>query len=67
MIHYRKMLELRDEGNSLRGIAASTGNSRQKVTKIIGLAEKKCLVCPLEEETTDRWIEEFLCCLTYYP
>jgi hypothetical protein len=60
MIHYRKILELHDEGISLRGIAASTGNSRQKVTDIIGLAEKKGLVCPLEEEMTDKWIEEFL-------
>lgn len=32
MIHYRKILELHDEGISLRGIAASTSNSRQKVT-----------------------------------
>jgi hypothetical protein len=60
MIHYRKILELHDEGISLRGIAASTSNSRQKVTEIIGLAEKKGLVCPLEEEMTDKWIEEFL-------
>jgi transposase len=60
MIHYRKILELHDEGISFRGIAASTGNSRQKVTEIIELAEKKGLVCPLEEEMTDKWIEEFL-------
>ena len=60
MIRYRKILELHDEGISLRGIAASTGNSRQKVTEIIGLAKKKGLVCPLEEEMTDKWIEEFL-------
>lgn len=60
MILYRKILELHDEGISLRGIAASTGKSRQKVTEIIGLAEKKGLVCPLEEEMTDKWIEEFL-------
>lgn len=60
MIHYRKILELYDEGISLRGIAASTGNSRPKVTEVIALAEKKGLVCPLEEEMTDKWIEEFL-------
>lgn len=60
MIHYRKILELHDEGISLRGIAASTGNSRQKVTEVIRLAEKKGLVCPLEEEMTDQWIEGFL-------
>ncbi|MEB7431005.1 hypothetical protein NEN51_13195 [Enterococcus lactis] len=47
MIHYRKILELHDEGISLRGIAASTGNSRQKVTEVIQLAEKKGLMCPL--------------------
>lgn len=60
MIHYRKILELHDEGISLRGIAASTGNSRQKVTETINLAERKGLVCPLDDEMTDQWIEEFL-------
>lgn len=60
MIHYRKILEQHDEGISLRGIAASTGHSRQKVTEVIVLAEKKGLICPLEEEMTDKWIEEFL-------
>ncbi len=44
MIHYRKILELQNEGISLRGIASSAGHSRQKVTEIIGLAEKKGLV-----------------------
>ncbi|AGK52667.1 hypothetical protein [Bacillus sp. 1NLA3E] len=60
MIHYRRILELHDEGISLRGISVSTGNSRQKVTEVIGLAEKKGLICPLEDEMTDKWIEEFL-------
>lgn len=60
MVHYRKILELHAEGISLRGIAASTGHSRQKVTEAIALAEKKGLVCPLEEEMTDQWIEDFL-------
>lgn len=60
MIHYRKILELNNEEISLREISASTGNSRQKVTEVIRLAEKKGLVCPLEEEMTDKWIEEFL-------
>lgn len=60
MIHYRKILELRAEGISLRGIATSTNHSRQKVTEIIELAEKKELVCPLDEIMTDVWIEEFL-------
>lgn len=60
MIQYRKILELHDEGISLRGIASSTGNSRQKVTEAIQLAEKKGIVCPLDEEMTDHWIEDFL-------
>src|SRR5699024_10787639 len=60
MIHYRKILELHDEGIGLRSIAASTGNSGQKVTEVIRLAEKKSLVCPVEEEMTDKWLEEFL-------
>lgn len=56
MIHYRKRLELHVEGISLRGIAASTGNSRQKVTEVIQLAEKKGLMCPLDEEMDDKWM-----------
>ncbi|NMD72873.1 IS21 family transposase [Bacillus sp. DNRA2] len=60
MIHYRRILELHDGGISLRGISSSTGNSRQKITEVINLAEKKGLVCPLEEDMTDKWIEEFL-------
>lgn len=60
MIYYRKILELRAEGLSLRGIAASTNHSQQKVTEIIDLAEKKGLVCPLDEIMTDVWIEAFL-------
>jgi len=60
MIHYRKILELHAEGISLRGITASTGHSRQKVTEVINLAEMKGLVCPLEEVMTSQWIEEFL-------
>jgi transposase len=53
-------LELGGEGISLRAISSSTGNSRQKVTEVIRLAEKKGLVCPLEDVMTDKWIEEFL-------
>jgi hypothetical protein len=60
MIRYRKVLELHGEGISLRSIAASTRNSRPKVTEVIALANKKGLVCPLGEEMTDKWIEEFL-------
>ncbi|WP_255259829.1 hypothetical protein [Lentibacillus sp. CBA3610] len=60
MIHYRKILELHDEGISLRGISVSTGNSRQKVTEVIELAKKKGVMCPLEEEMSDQWLEEFL-------
>lgn len=60
MIHYRKILELHFEGISLRGISASTGNSRQKVTEIIKLAKKKGLMCPLDEDKDNKWIEEFL-------
>lgn len=60
MIHYRKILEMHDEGISMRGISASTGNSRQKVSEVIQLAEKKGLKCPLDEEMNDQWIEEFL-------
>ncbi|CAM3130660.1 hypothetical protein [Sporolactobacillus spathodeae] len=60
MIHYRRILELHNEGISLRGIAASTGNYCQKVTEIIQLAKKKGLSCPLEDEMTNQWIEDFI-------
>lgn len=49
MIRYRKILELYDKAISLSGISTSTGNSRQKMTEIIQLAEKKLVT----------WIEEF--------
>lgn len=35
-------------------------NSRQKVTEVIKLAEKKGVKVPLEEEMTDPWLEDFL-------
>lgn len=54
MIHYRKILELHDEGVSLRGISASTGNSRQKVKEVIDLAVQKGLTYPLDEEMDDK-------------
>lgn len=54
MIYYRRILELHDEGISFRSIAASTGNSRQKVTEIIQLAEQKRLLCPLEDGECKR-------------
>lgn len=41
-------------------VPANTRNSRQKISAIIGLVERKGLVCPLEEETSDKGLEEFL-------
>ena len=60
LLQYSKILRLKKEGFSLRSIASSTGNSRQKVTEIIERAEKKGLGGDLEEEMDDKWIEEFL-------
>ncbi|QQK77782.1 IS21 family transposase [Salicibibacter cibarius] len=60
MFPYRQILELHDEDRSLRSIAAMTRHSRQKVTEVIRLAEKRGLKCPLDEEMTDVWIEDFL-------
>ena len=60
LLQYPKILRLKKEGFSLRSIASSTGNSRQKVTEIIERAEKKGLGGDLEEEMDDKWIEEFL-------
>lgn len=60
MLQYSKILRLKEEGFSLRSIASSTGNSRQKVTEVIERAEKKGLKGSLDEEMTDKWLEEFL-------
>ncbi|MDF1510947.1 integrase [Robertmurraya sp. DFI.2.37] len=57
MNNYWKISELHYEGISLRGIAASTDNSRQKVSEVIRLAEKKGLFRPLVEEMTKQWID----------
>ncbi|SFM18536.1 IS21 family transposase [Salibacterium qingdaonense] len=61
MFPYRRILELQgEEERSLRSIAAITHHSRQKVTEVIRLAEKRGLKCPLDEDMTDPWIEDFL-------
>lgn len=60
MLHYSRILRLRNEGFSLRSIASSTGNSRQKVTEVIERADSKGLTGPLDEEMDDKWLEEFL-------
>ncbi|WP_354005805.1 transposase [Fictibacillus terranigra] len=60
MLQYSRILRLKEEGFSLRSIASSTGNSRQKVTEVIERAERKGLKEPLDEDVTDKWLEEFL-------
>ena len=50
MIQYRKILEMAQEGLSLRTVSASTGHGRPKVTEILQLAKEKGLECPLTEE-----------------
>lgn len=60
MIHYRRILELADEGLSIRAIADSLGHGRPKVREVIELAKDKVLTCPLSEEMDDRWLEAFL-------
>lgn len=60
MFQYRKVLEMRSDGFSLRSIRAATGHSRQKITEVIRLAEKKEVTTPLTDEMTDKWLEEFL-------
>ena len=60
MFPYRKILELHSEGVSLRSIASITQHSRQKVTEVINLSEKRELKCPLDEVITDPWLEDFL-------
>nr|WP_238937944.1 hypothetical protein [Anaerobacillus isosaccharinicus] len=41
MIHYRKILELHDEGISLRGIAANVQVTRQKITEVISQLKER--------------------------
>jgi len=60
MFPYRKILELHSEEVSLRSIATITQHSRQKVTEVIKLAEKRGIIIPLDEEITDPWLEDFL-------
>lgn len=60
MLRYSDILKLKEEGFSLRSIASSTGNSRQKVTEVTERAKQKGLVGPFDDEMTDKWIEEFL-------
>ena len=60
MFQYRKVLEMKSESFSLRSIRAATGHSRQKITEVIKLAEKKEVTLPLTDEMRDKWLEEFL-------
>ena len=60
MFPYRKILELHGEGVSLRSIATITQHSRQKITEVIKLAEKRGVIIPLDEGITDPWLEDFL-------
>ena len=60
MLRYSDILKLKEEGFSLRSVASSAGNSRQKVTEVTERAKQKGLVGPFDDEMTDKWIEEFL-------
>ncbi|OJF91401.1 IS21 family transposase [Alkalibacterium sp. 20] len=60
MFQYRKVLELKADGFSLRSICAATGHSRQKITEVIQIAEREKISCPLSEEITDKWLEDCL-------
>lgn len=60
MLHYRQILEMNHQGISMRNIAASTGNSRPKISEVIKKAEGKNLEFPLADEMTDLWFEHFL-------
>lgn len=62
MFPYRRVLEYHYEEKSLRSIAAITHHSRQKITNVIRMAERRGLTPPLDEEMTDPWLEDF-----FYP
>ena len=56
MFPYRKILELYDEEVSLRIIAMMPQNSRQKVTEVVQLLQKKGIKPPLDDDMTDPWL-----------
>ena len=56
MIQYRKILEMAQEGLSLRTVSASTGHGRPKVTEILQLAKEKGL--ELNAETLVKFLKE---------
>lgn len=60
MFPYRKILELYNDGVSLRRIAQIVQHSRQKVIAVTRNAERKEIKIPLNEEMTDKWLEDFL-------
>ncbi len=53
-------MELHGDNVSLRRISRMVQHSRQKVTEVIQLAEKKGVKVPLSEEIDDPWLEDFL-------
>lgn len=60
MFPYRKILELYYKEVSLRSIAMMTQHSRQKVTEVVQLAQKKGIKPPLDDDMTDPWLGDFL-------
>lgn len=60
MLHYRKILELYFQGQSIRNISANTGNSRPKISEIIKVANEKGIEEPLSEEMTNEWLAGYL-------
>jgi hypothetical protein len=48
MFQYRKVLERRSDGFSLRSIRAATGHSRQKITEFIAYSPASHILLKLE-------------------
>lgn len=61
MLQYRKILELHFQGQSMRNISASTGNSRPKVSEIIQMATEKGIAPPLAEEIIKEGLDHYDC------
>ena len=60
LIRYCEILRLKHEGFSQRGIASSTGHSRQIIKEVISRAEIKDLTLQLSDDITDIWLHGYL-------
>ena len=58
--NYREILRLSSLGESIRFIARSTGSSRDTVTSVLNAAKKANISWPLDDEVSNKFLEETL-------